>query len=194
MPQYALPTSWNASGTWVEGAGDADGVAYDELDEGFGAGRGTGSGPDDLTTYWASVSNPSNQAIQTGLSAVTDPGVNTGHIYRSRSCKSASGGRQIDLVIELRTALDFSAGSLVASISYTNVDEVWTTRGETITTAEADLISTAEYGTMAIDTFANSVGGGAGRAGWESAHEFECPNVPGTPISTSRLRPRPFAP
>jgi hypothetical protein len=50
MAQYGLPIADISLGDSGQCAGNSDGLAYNEFDEGFGAGRGSGSGPDDFTT------------------------------------------------------------------------------------------------------------------------------------------------
>lgn len=169
MAQYGLPISDDSTSFWAEGTGDGDGDAFDELDEGFGAGRGSGSGPDDATTYWLTTNEASN-TLQTGLSSITDPRVGTGHVYRSRNRKDASGGRQIDCTISLR-----DNAVLRASEVFANIDNTWTTRSDSLSEAEANLI--INYPILSIRSFLEEVGGGSPRIGWESAHEFECPDL-----------------
>lgn len=168
--QYALPDANNGTTNWTQGAGDGDGDWFDELDEGFGAGRGSGSGPDGLTTRWESPNNPVNEDIATALSTVTDPLVSTGHLYRTENRKSLVDGRQIDIVIELS-----ESSTTIATQSFVDIGPVFTTRSDTLSAGEADAIG--NYANLEIHTSANVVGGGPGREGWESAHEFECPDV-----------------
>ena len=168
--QYALPTSNSFTG-WSEGAGDGDSDFFDELDEGFGAGRGSGSGPDDATSYWTSITAPIDEVIRTGLSTVTDPATGTGHIYRTRSRKTLSSGQQIDVTIEIKFDL------VAFSTTFTNIDATWTDRGNTLTGTEADTIVT--YVGASLETSTSKVGGGTPRSADESAHEFEVPDAAG---------------
>ncbi len=65
-PEWEMvPVTDEDKGNWVEGAGDGDGDAYDEMDE--------GSPGDEATTYWTSIDN-SNVAISFKLTAVEAPG------------------------------------------------------------------------------------------------------------------------
>jgi len=176
MAQYALPTANEETTNWTEGAGDADADWYDELDEGFGAGRGSGSGPDDASTSWQSPSNPTNEAIKCKLSAVTDPVVHTGHIVRTRNKKSNIIGQAINVTVELRKASD---NTLIRSETWTNIGAAWATRGFTLSEAEAATIT--DYSDLEIGVIANS-GAGANRELNESAFELEVPDAPSLPL------------
>ena len=172
MAQYALPEANSGTTDWSGFNHDGDGDWYDELDEGFGAGRGSGSGPDALSTSWDSGTNPTAKGIRTDLAAVTDPATNTGHIYRTQSQKGGgAGGQQIDITIRL-----FQGATEKASATFTDIGTVMTIRTDTLSAAEADSIT--DYSNLEIDTEANKVGGGGPRRGMESAHEFECPDPP----------------
>ena len=173
MTQYALPDGDSEVFNWAQAAGDGDGDTFDELDEGFGAGRGSGSGPDDATTYWETTNEVTN-GLRTRLETVTDPETSDGHIYRTRNCKDSSGGRQLD--VETR----FYGPLLVNTEDFPNIDEVWTTRGDTLTAAEANALT--DYSLLLIRTQILETGGGSPREGYESAHEFECPDA-GPPVS-----------
>lgn len=60
-PQIISPVAdVTVPGDWSEGAGNANGVAYDEVDDPFGS-------PDDATTYWTTASNSSEIIFQCGL-------------------------------------------------------------------------------------------------------------------------------
>lgn len=170
MAQYALPIAdEQTTGPWTQGAGDGDGSFFDELDEGFGAGRGSGSGPDDATTYW--VEGGDGTVIETTLSSVTDPTVHTGHIVRTRNRKNSASGQQIDIFISLN-----EGAASRASTSFTNVDENWTTRTISLSTAQAGAITS--YADLQILTRHDEVGGGQPRSTQESAHELEVPDAP----------------
>lgn len=191
MAQYALPIIDFLTTDWEEGVGDGDGDAFDEIDEGFGAGRGSGSGPDDATTYWQTTgaSPTGSNQLHFSLSSITDPVSSSGYLYRTRNRKSASGGKQIDISIEL---LQLAVSK--ASQTFTNVDDVWTTRSDTLSAAEADSITL--HSNLRLRTKATGVGGGPGRDGQESAHEFECPDVvsaerAGSILQTSPLQIQP---
>ncbi|KKM23761.1 hypothetical protein LCGC14_1611840, partial [marine sediment metagenome] len=172
MTQYGLPIFDMDTAQWTEGAGDGDGDVFDELDEGFGAGRGSGSGPDGATTYWANTGTKgADFPLATKMNAITDPVTDTGHVYRTHNRKSAAAGRQVDITIRLNQIVPR------ASQLFTNVDNVWTTRTDTLTTAEANSITS--YAGIELATDGAEVGGGAPRDPQESAQEFECPDPAG---------------
>lgn len=168
MAQYSLPISDNNISNWAEGAGDSDSNAFDELDEGFGAGRGTGVGPDDATSYWLTTNEADNFLI-CNSGVVTDPAVSTGHITRFRVAKNTSGGRQLDFTHRLNDPDN------IYQQTETNFSEVWTTFSHSLTTGEADTIN--NYATLNLDGRAVEVGGGTPRVGWMSTQEFECPDA-----------------
>ena len=171
MAQWALPDANLSTTNWIEGVGDGDGDWYEELDEGFGAGRGTGSGPDDNTSAWQSPVNPIQELINTAMSTVIDPVSSVGHIYRTRNRKTAAGGRTIDIAIAIR-----ENGVDIASALFTNVDNIYATRTITLTGGEADSIT--DYSAIEGRTGADVSSWGSSRKGVESAHEFEVPDVP----------------
>jgi len=167
--QYALPDSDVSTTNWSQGAGDGDGSAFDELDEGFGAGRGSGSGPDDATTYW--LTTVAGATIECNLTSVTDPNSSTGHWSRMRTRKSAAAGQQQDHTISL-----VQGTTLISLLTLEDVSEVWTTREDNeITAVDADSIT--DYTDLRIRVTVDEIGGGAGRQGQCSAHEFECPDA-----------------
>lgn len=174
MAQYALPDANLGSTNWTQGvgSGDDDGDWFDELDEGFGSGRGSGSGPDDLTTHWEAPDNPIDEVIATSLATVTDPVTSSGHIYRTRTKKDSGGGRQIDFTSNL-----LELGTVRATHFESAAASVWTTYATTLSGAEADAIT--NYANLEIETRAQQNGGGAPRSLDESAHEFECPDAGG---------------
>ena len=178
MTQYALPADDKVITNWAEGAGDADADHFDELDEGFGVGRGSGSGPDDATTYWVTTDEGTN-LLRDGLISPDDPGVHTGHKYRTRNRKNSANGRQLNATITL-----FGPDE-VASQLFTNIDNVWTTREDTLSEAEAGNIT--DYTDLEMQTRIIETGGGTPRIGWESAHEFECPDVAGGPAGVKTI-------
>lgn len=172
MSQWGLPNANSGTTNWTQGAGDGDADWFDELAEGFGAGRGSGAGPDDTTTAWISPQSPVNEQIKTALSSVTDPQSSSGHVVRTRNRKSSASGVQIDIIIYL-----FEGATQRATASFAAVNEVFTTRVINLSAAEADAIT--NYGNLIVVTEADAVGGGANRRGNESAHELEVPNAPG---------------
>lgn len=186
MTQFALPISDVTHTNWTEGAGDGDGVHFDELDEGFGAGRGSGSGPDDATTYWnqSTISTSFGSPINSQLGALTDPLSSTGHVGFNRIRKSASAGRQVDSLTELRQTT-----TLIVSSTEVNISDAWHNWGTgTLSAAQADSIT--DYTALRYLTYFRTVGGGTPRTGHESAQEFQCPDAGGAslPIFQRPLR------
>lgn len=172
MTQWALPDGDIALGGFTEGAGNANAVAFDELDEGFGAGRGSGSGPDDATTFWQSPNNPAGQILSCDISNVTQPAVDTGHFFRVRWQKSASGGRTIEATAQLMQGL-----TIVQFLGDLNLANGWSTLGVAeMAQANVDLIT--DYNTLHVEVFfADVTGSGPGRRGHISAIEFEVPDA-----------------
>ncbi|MCJ2530744.1 MAG: hypothetical protein LN413_00280 [Candidatus Thermoplasmatota archaeon] len=170
MAQYALPDADLDHVDWTEGAGDANGTHWEELDEGFGSGRGSGFGPDDATTYWRTGNNPNGIFITSKLGTVTDPAVSTGHIWRTRNRKNSAGGTKLDIDIRI-----LQGGIQRGFASFLDMSDTWTTRSDPMTGAEADTIT--DYSDLEIRTAATKDGGGQGRHAQESAHEFECPDA-----------------
>ena len=87
-------------GSWtVENEEIANGAAWDELDEDTAC-----TGADDgATSDWDSGNNPNiTSELELTLTSLTDPTVDTGHVLRFSADKSASGGRTIDCIMELR--------------------------------------------------------------------------------------------
>lgn len=168
--QYSLPTSDVSASQWAEGAGDADANWFDELDEGFGAGRGSGSGPDDATTYWRNTGTIGS-VIRTGMSSLTDPSSSSNHIVRWRWAKHASAGRQIDM-----DGTFSGCGTSPNPPAETDVTNVYTTHTYTLSAGEADAVT---YSGCEVACFGTEVGGGSPRDPVCSAFEFEVPSAGG---------------
>lgn len=184
MAQYALPIadiSKAGGGTpATQCAGDGDANAFDELDEGFGAGRGSGSGPDDATSYWhLGIQSPGGVDvawIECLLTSITDPTVHTSHVARMRriktsNCTPSASGQQIDTTIQVRQGT-----TVIASNTAVGIDETWTT--QTLTLSEAQAANITNYTDLRIRVYHDRVGGGAGRHSAVSACELEVPDAP----------------
>lgn len=167
MAQYLLPDEeeHGPSGGWNE-VGNADGDSWNELNEGFGAGRGSGSGPDDATTYWHSATQW-GATLQVKLSEGFDPVANSGYIIRVRA-QCVSSDQPFSL--ELR---DNVAGSISGVQTFTAV-AAWTTFSYTLTSAQIDLIQNY-LGFIFVIRFPNTYG--PARFG-VSAVELEMPGIP----------------
>lgn len=186
--QFALPDANSLNeGPYFEGAGDGDGDYFDELDEGFGAGRGSGSGPDDSTTYWSSINAPSTDRLRTELSDVTDPLVGTGHAMRFRFRKNTSGNRRVDMIGRLLEA----GTSRSATPNQVDIAATWTSFGLTIGSGQADNIT--DYSALQLEVEFNAVGGGSPKPGWISTMELEVPDAgPATRAQTMRSGAVPY--
>ncbi len=151
MAQYATPDADIVDGTWVdEGAGTTN--IYDGIVPGTPGTIGAG----DDSTYIVSVSNPSAAACGFSLSNIEDPVSQTGHIMRWRRYKSAAGGGQIDLTVDLRKAYvsEGTPGTSITSQSDTDLSEtVATATPYTLNSGEADSIT--DYTDLQIRFVAN---------------------------------------
>lgn len=74
---FGVPISDALKTNWAQGAGDGDGDAFDELDEGIISGT-----PDDATTYW--TTSTAAAWLQVGITSMTDPGTDEGFVIRMR--------------------------------------------------------------------------------------------------------------
>lgn len=142
MPQYALPSEdTNNPGSYTTDAGGSTNL-YQRIDEGFGSGRGSGSGPDD-TDYIQSPSAPSSAVYVTKFSTLEDPASSSGHVFRNRYSKSAAGGAQINMTFQLREGYtnESTLGTLIVQRAFTDVSHTPTTDAYTLSAGEADAIT-----------------------------------------------------
>ncbi len=118
-----------------------------------------------------SASAGSSQDYTTGLSSVTDPVTDTGHVVRFTYGKSASGARTFTLDITLR-----EVSTTIRTFQLTGIDTTGFTQDSfTLTPTEADNIG--NYADLNILITQTRTGGGAGRdlrIGWI---EFEVPGI-----------------
>lgn len=138
MPQYGRPSAdTNNPGNWTPTPSTPT-TLYDKLDEATA----------DDTDYISSPTAPASAVYVTKLSTLEDPLSSTGHIIRWRRQKSASGGAQIDLTVQLRQGYvnEGSQGTLITSQSDANIPATWTTATYTLSAAEADAIT--NYGDL----------------------------------------------
>jgi len=94
--------------------------------------------------YIRTVLTPTSDVYVTKLTSVEDPLSSTGHIVRFRAAKSAAGGDQIDLTVQLRQGYvnEGSPGTLIATVAtLTNISETFSTSTYTLSGAEADSIT-----------------------------------------------------
>jgi hypothetical protein len=164
MVQLAHPIADSTVTEWVEGVGDGDADAFDEL-----------STLTD-TDYWVTTDEKSGaNVLECNVTPLTDPEVSSGHIIRTRVRKNASGGRQLDLEHALyeNTTLRF------IDTSNTDIGASFVTYAYTALAAEADAIT--DYSVLERRVGIYETGGGPPRVGHCAWVEFECPDAPGTP-------------
>lgn len=181
---WAIPTANCASSNINFGAGSNDGNAWNDLDDGFGAGRGSGA-VDDATTYYKSIDGPTNATLDltsAGIYAQHPAGkgfINWG-VLSMRHAKSASSGQQIDITV----SFGFSGGACnsnptAESVSATNITNTWTTtqNGFNASTLVVGGVTISNWSNAFLQTLCNKVGGGSARACWISAVELQVPDV-----------------
>jgi hypothetical protein len=170
MSQFALPISDISKASWSQLAGDSDVVAFDELDEGFGIGRGTGNGPDDDTTAWQTDSKANvTRTIECGLSPLINPYKHSGHIIRARVSKSATSGASLTGTLYLFEGAVQRAASAATAITATT----YTTISYTLSAAETAAI--VNYSALRL-RLVMVIGSGTSRRGRVSALELEIPD------------------
>jgi hypothetical protein len=171
MAQFALPVSDISKASWVQLAGDGNANAFEELDEGFGAGRGSGSGPDDATTVWQTDNISSvTRVIECALAAITDPLDANDHIIRARVAKSATGGATLTATLALlqgTTVIATRPGTAITTTAYSILTY-------TLTATEADAIT--DYSALRLRLTVVFSSGTARRARL-SALELETPDA-----------------
>lgn len=133
MASFARPSAdTDNSGSYENQVGATTNL-YQSIDE---------SSPDD-TDYISSPAAPASAVYVTKLSTVTDPGVDDGMILFARMRKSPSGAAQIDMTAELRQGYvnEGSQGTLICTISVTNINTTATTYQHDLTTGEGSSIT-----------------------------------------------------
>lgn len=137
MAQFGRPNADTRLGNYQDQAAGTTNI-YQSIDE---------TSPSDAD-YITSPSAPSSEVYVCALSTLEDPVSSSGHIQRVRYAKSASGGSQINLTVELRQAYvsEGSQGTQIATHSYTDISSTYTTGSETLTAGEADAIT--NYGSL----------------------------------------------
>ena len=133
MAQYGRPSTDTVNDGYTDqGGGGA--TIYTTIDE---------TSPSDAD-YIRSVLTPTSDVYTTKFTSVEDPISSTGHVVRVRMAKSAAGGEQIDVVVQLRQGYvnEGSPGTLIATVAnLTNISETWTTTTYNLSGGEADAIT-----------------------------------------------------
>ncbi len=132
MAQFGRPSADTLIGNYEDQAAGTTNI-YQSIDESVASDA----------DYITSPSAPSSEVYVCALSTLEDPVSSSGHIQRVRYAKSAAGGSQINLTVELRQgyASEVSQGTLIATHSYTDISDTYTTGAETLTAGEADAIT-----------------------------------------------------
>lgn len=144
--QFGRPSADTSIGTYVDEAAGTTNI-YTHIDE------VTASDAD----FIESVVAPSSAPYVTKLTTLIDPAASTGHILRVRAAKDAAGGSQIDLTAELREGYvnEGTPGTLIATLTQTNVTSSFTDYSHTLSGAEADAIT--DYDDLFVRIVADQV-------------------------------------
>jgi hypothetical protein len=97
----------------------------------------------DDNDYIQSAVAPSDDVYVTRLSDVEDPVSSSSHVVRYRYRKSAAGGAQIDLTVQLRQGYvsEVSLGTLIKEWVHTDISDTIQAAGQTLSGGEADAIT-----------------------------------------------------
>ena len=144
MAQFARPSADTLRDNWEEDDGTTATI-FDQIDE---------AAADDAD-YIRTVLTPTNDVYVTKLSSIEDPVSSTGHIVRYRYGKSAAGGDQIDITVQLRQGYvnEGTPGTLIAALTHTDVGAFPQAGTFTLAGAEADAIT--NYGDLYLRFVAN---------------------------------------
>jgi hypothetical protein len=146
MAQFGRPSADTLRDNWEEDDATTTNI-FDQIDEAVA----------DDNDYIQTGIAPTNDVYVTALTSVEDPISSTGHVVRWRHRKSAAGGAQIDLTVQLRQGYtnEGSMGTLIAAVTRTNISDSITADTFTLTGGEADSIT--NYASLYIRFVANQV-------------------------------------
>lgn len=146
MAQFGRPSTDTTRDNWEEDDGTTTAI-FDQIDESI----------IDDADYIRTGLAPTNDVYVTKFTTLEDPISSTGHIIRYRYAKSAAGGAQIDITVELRQGYvnEGAQGTLIKQWVHTNVSETLTTAAQTLSGAEADAIT--DYTDLYLRVVANQV-------------------------------------
>lgn len=133
MPQFARPDSTLVAGSWLEDD-DTSVDMHLEIDE-VTRDDGDYVKSEDLTGAGNTT------AFAVGVSNVTDPVSSSGHTIRAALRKQ--GTAQMDVVVQLRQGYvnEGTQGTLIATLSQTNLTTSFATYTHNLSGAEADAIT-----------------------------------------------------
>jgi len=160
MAQFSRPDNDDAIGVWSDDGGGTTNI-FQSIDEIIAS---------DTDFVRSDTTPTAAEDYDAGMSSVTDPVSDSGHILRWRYAKSASGGRTIAINLELR-----DGSTVITTRSFTDISEVFTQDTYTLSAAEADNIS--DYSNLNVRIDAVRSGGGAARRGQVSWVELEVPDA-----------------
>lgn len=137
MTQVARPSQDMAIGTWTEDDGVTTTTLYDQVDEAV---------RDDLDFVQSALA-PSADKLVFKLSAISDPGVHSGHVLAYVIGKNETDGEQIDHVVKLTEGYQAGVtdGTVIAQWTHTNVDAL-TLYEQTLSAGQAAAI--VDYGDL----------------------------------------------
>lgn len=146
MAQFGRPSTDAVNQSWEEDDGTTVSI-FDQIDEVVA----------DNTDFIRSALAPTADVYATKLTTLEDPVSSTGHIVRYRYAKSAAGGAQIDLTVQLRQGYvnESTLGTLIKEWVHTNISETITAQAQTLSGAEADSIT--NYADLTLRFVANQV-------------------------------------
>lgn len=132
MPQFGRPSADTSIGAYTDQAAGTTNI-FQSIDE---------TSPSDAD-YIQSALAPSSAPYVTKLSNLEDPLSSSNHVVRYRYAKSAAGGAQINLTVQLRQGYvnEGTPGTQIAEWTHTDIAETFTTAAQTLSGAEADAIT-----------------------------------------------------
>lgn len=132
MAQFGRPSTDTTLDTWEEDDGTTTSI-FDQIDE----------ASFDDADYIRTELTPTSAVFVTKLTTIEDPLSSAGHVVRWRQAKSAAGGDQIDLTVQLRQGYtnEGAQGTLIASKANTNISDGFAADSITLSGAEADAIT-----------------------------------------------------
>ena len=144
MAQFARPDATTTIGTYTDHSGGTTNI-HTTIDE---------SSADD-NDYVKSVAAPSSAAAVFRLSDVNDPVSSSSHVIRVRARNGVSGGKAVDLTVQLRQGYtnEGSQGTLIATLTQASVASSFTDYSATLSGAEADAIT--DYADLSLRIVAN---------------------------------------
>ncbi len=162
MVQIARPDSDISAGLWEPQGSSAESTLWESLDE---------VTPDDGVTYIEAL-NGENTTCEIGLSNLTDPVGNVGHIVRFKMQGTGSGqGERLNVAL-------FDGATQIAILINQTSRAAWAEKTFTLTTTEADNIT--DYTDLRLKFITTNLG--ATEDMWCTWAEFEVPDVAGGTI------------